>query len=200
MLQSLSSKSEFHQKIERINQRQKANTFSSLMVQKIFGLKKSWKQLNKPQLAQMLETWEQMLAKCPETSNWKTVKVSDRLLSVTADRQRWVDYFGFASFTKAQEFLTEILPDCQWVLIRKSGQRLNVSIECKVWGLSPEKYQFLVQQEKDRSIPSMILVYNALNGGQYQTYIKSVNVDALETLKDLSNSDDRDRVRSAIGR
>jgi hypothetical protein len=159
--------------IEKINQRQQANTFSSLAIQKVLGVQKSWKQLNKRELRQMLEAWEQLLAKCPQTSNWKTVKTSDRLLSVTADGQRWVDYFGFASRTLAQEFATEILPHCQWVLIRKSGKRLNASIECKVWGLAADKYQSLVDQEKAQSIPAMILVYDAVNGGKYQTYIKS---------------------------
>lgn len=177
MLDNLHTKAQLHQMIEQIDQRQQAKTFSTLMVEKVLGVQKSCKQLNKRELIQMLDAWEQLLTKCPKTSDWKTVKVSDRLLSITADGQRWVDYFGFASWTLAQEFVTEILPHCQWVLIRKSGKRLNVSIECKIWGLATDKYQSLVEKEKSQSIPAMILVYDAVNGGKYQTYIKSVVSD-----------------------
>lgn len=151
MLTTANSKTELHNIFERINQKQQANAFSSLMVEKVLGLEKPWKQLNKHELEQMLAAWEQILAKCPKTSDWKTVKVSDCVLSVTANGQRWVDYFGFASWTPAQEFLKEILPDCEWALIRKSGKRLNVSVECKIWQLAPEKYQQLVEAEKAKN-------------------------------------------------
>lgn len=173
MLGNLHTKAQLHHTIEQINQRQQANAFSSLMVQKVLGVEKTWKQLNKPELSQLLESWEQLMAKCPQTKDWKTVKTSDRLLSVTANGHRWVDYFGFASRNLAQEFATEILPDCQWLLIRKSGKRLNASMECKVWGLAADKYQSLVDREPAQSLPAMILVYDAANGGKYQTYVKS---------------------------
>lgn len=179
------SKLELQQVIEKINQRQQGDAFSSVMVEKVLGVRKTWKQLNKSELCQILEAWEQLLAKCPQTSDWKTIKVSDRLLSVTGDGQRWVDYFGFASFTPAAEFISQILPDCQWAMIRKSGKRLNASIECKVWGLSEAKYQELVNQEKAKDIPSMIMVYDAVNGGEYQTYIRTNNPDVAEKFKDL---------------
>lgn len=180
MLKYLQTKPQLHQRIKTINQGQQANAFSSLMGQKVLGVKKSWKQLNKRELGQMLEAWDKMLANCPQTSDWKTVKVSDRLVSITANGHRWVDYFGFASFTPAQEFVTEILPHCHWALIRQSGHRLNVSIECKVWGLAPDKYQLLVDREKAQSIPKIILVYDAVNGGKYQTYIKSAPLPVID--------------------
>lgn len=198
LLQKMNTKTELHQRIEKINQKQQANTFSSLMVEKVFGSQKSWKQLNKQELVQMLDAWEQILIKCPQTSDWKTVTVSDRLLSVTANGQRWVDYFGFPSWTPAQKFMTEILPDCEWALIRKSGKRLNVSIECKVWGLNAEKYQLLVEQEKAQKIPDMILVYDAIDGGHYQTYMKTANVNQLQKINGLSNPKVGDRLGAAI--
>jgi hypothetical protein len=148
----VNSKTELHKNFQKINQEQQANAFSSLMVEKVLGVQKPWKQLNKQELEQMLAAWEHILAKCPKTSDWKTVKVSDRLLSITANGQRWVDYFGFASWTPAQEFVQGILPDCEWALIRKSGKRLNVSIECKVWQLDPKTYQQLVETEKAQHI------------------------------------------------
>jgi hypothetical protein len=179
------SKIELQQVIEKINQRQQGDAFSSMMVEKVLGVRKTWKQLNKSELCQILESWEKLLAKCPQTSDWKTIKVSDRLLSVMADNQRWVDYFGFASLTPAEEFFSQILPHCQWAMIRKSGKRLNASIEGKVWGLSAAKYQELVDQEKTKNIPSMIMVYDAVNGGEYQTYIRTNNPEVVEKFKDV---------------
>jgi hypothetical protein len=185
MLHQFLSKIELQQVISKINQRQQGDAFSSVMVEKVLGVAKPWKQLNKSELCQILEAWEKLLALCPHTSDWKTIKVSDRLLSVTGDGQRWVDYFGFASFTPAAEFVRQILPDCQWAMIRKSGKRLNASIEAKVWGLSAAKYQELVDQEKTQNIPSMIMVYDAVNGGKYQTYIQTNNPEVVEKFKDL---------------
>ncbi len=185
MLHHTLSKVELQQVISKINQRQQGDAFSSVMVEKVLGVKKPWKQLNKSELCQILEAWEQLLAKCPQTSDWKTIKVSERLLSVMADNQRWVNYFGFASLTPAAEFTSQILPHCQWAMIRQSGKRLNASIECKVWGLSEAKYQELVDQEKAKHIPSMLIIYDAVNGGEYQTYIRTNNPDVAEKFKDL---------------
>lgn len=147
MLAHTLTKIELQEVIEKINQQQQGDAFSFAMIEKLLGVRKTWKQLNKTELSHILEAWHQLLAQCPQTSNWKTIKVSDRLLSIMADNQRWVDYFGFASFTPAAEFIKEILPHCQWAMMRKSGKRLNTSIECKVWGLSAAKYQDLVNHK-----------------------------------------------------
>lgn len=190
MLTTGKTKTDLHRIFHKINQQQQANAFSSLMVEKVLGVQKPWKQLNKPALEQMLAAWEQILAKCPKTSDWKTVKVSDRLLSVTANGQRWVDYFGFASWTPAQEFIQEILPDCEWALIRQSGRRLNVSIECKIWRLSPEKHQQLVEAEQSKLIRQDAAIVD-----NYKSDLSSIDFE-LAPVNRFSDSFDRIGSRS----
>lgn len=130
------SKEQLIHEIAVINRRQKSTVFSPGVIGKILGNPQSWRSLKKDELIQVLEAWNHLLQSCPKTANWETVQRGDRQVSLLADGQPWVDYFGFPSLKSAETFLDQVLPHCDWAIVRPSGKRVNASFECKVWGLN----------------------------------------------------------------
>lgn len=135
------SKEQLIHEIAIIHRGQKGIVFSQGIIGKILGHPQSWRTLKKDELIQVLEAWHDLLHSCPKTANWETVERGDRRVSLLADGQPWVDYFGFPSLKSAETFLAQVLPHCDWAIVRKSGKRVNASFECKVWGLNQENFQ-----------------------------------------------------------
>lgn len=140
------SKEQLIHEIAIIDRRQKGTVFSPGVIGKILGHPQSWRTLKKDELIQILETWHHLLQSCPKTANWETVEKGDRRVSLLADGQPWVDYFGFPSRQSAEAFLDQVLPHCNWAIVRKSGKRVNASFECKVWGLTDDSLQAIDSQ------------------------------------------------------
>lgn len=140
------SKEQLIHEIAVIDRRQKGSVFSAGVIGKILGHPQSWKTLKKDELIQLLEAWNHLLQSCPKTAHWETVVKGDRRVSLLADGQPWVDYFGFPSRPSAQAFLDQVLPHCDWAIVRSSGKRVNASFECKVWGLTEENFQAIGPQ------------------------------------------------------
>ncbi|MCT7984823.1 hypothetical protein NG796_16255 [Laspinema sp. A4] len=140
------SKEQLIHEIAGIDRRQKGTVFSSEVIGKILGHPQPWRTLKKDELIQVLEAWNHLLESCPKTADWKRIERGDRQVSLLADGHPWVDYFGFPSLKSAELFLEEVLPHCDWAIIRKSGKRVNASFECKVWGLIPDSLQAIGPQ------------------------------------------------------
>ncbi|WP_449416937.1 hypothetical protein [Phormidium nigroviride] len=155
MSKTPTTKEQLLKTIAQIQKSQKAEVFCDPAIAKILGTPKKWKALNKSELCLVIDAWKQMLSACPQTANWLPLRISSRIFSLVADGVRWVDYFGFASKQEAEAFLENIMPDCKWAAIRQGGKRVNASFECKVWGLSSEKFQSIVANEKMLSGPQM---------------------------------------------
>lgn len=174
------TKKQLFVEIETIEKRQKGEVFSAPTIKKLLGTSKTWKSLKKNELIVVLNAWKEMLAKCPQTANWETLPIGDRIVCVTADGQRWVDYFGFPSMSCAEAFLEQILPDCHWAMLRKSGKRVNASVECKVWGLEAEKFEAMIGREKERLSPKMTVLYHGISGSKFQTYLKMAESEKIQ--------------------
>lgn len=183
------TKQQLSKQIRLINLRQKGEAFPKQMVCKLVGEEKTWKALKKEGLVLAIAAWNELMGQCPQTANWQTVKTSDRIISLIADGKRWVDYFGFRRMASAEKFIEQILPHCKWVAIRKSGKRLNASIECKVWGLEQEQFDLIVAKEKTASSPKMAMLYYAIGDGKFQTYIKTAESDKIEEYNCLTKAE-----------
>lgn len=183
------TKKQLLNQIRQINLRQKGDAFPKQMVHKLAGEEKTWKALNKQELVLAIAAWNELMGQCPQTANWQTIKTSDRIISLTADGKRWVDYFGFRRIATAEKFIEQILPHCQWVAIRKSGKRLNASVECKVWGLEQEQLDLIVAKEKAISPPKMTMLYYAVGDGKFQTYIKTAESEGIEEYNCLTQAE-----------
>ncbi len=72
--------------------------------------------------------------------------MGDRRVSLLANGHPWVDYFGFPSLKSAEAFLDQVLPHCDWAMVRKCGKRVNASFECKVWGLTESYFPAIAPQ------------------------------------------------------
>ena len=140
------SKEQLIHEIVVIHRRQKGIVFSPGVIGKILGNPQPWRSLKKDELIQVLEAWHSLLQSCPKTAHWETVERGDRQVSLLADGQTWVDYFGFPSLKSAETFLDQVLPHCDWAIVRPSGKRVNASFECKVWGLTPDYSQAIGPQ------------------------------------------------------
>ncbi|MCT7995756.1 hypothetical protein [Laspinema olomoucense] len=140
------NKEQLLHEIALIDRRQKSTVFSPGIIGKILGTPQSWRSLKKDELIQVLEAWHHLLESCPKTSHWETVERGDRRVSLLADGQPWVDYFGFPSLKSAETFLEQVLPHCDWAIVRKSGKRVNASFECKVWGLTQDYFPAIAPQ------------------------------------------------------
>jgi hypothetical protein len=147
------SKEQITHEIEAIETRQKGTVFSPEMIEKILGISRPWKSLKKLELIQVLEAWNHLLQSCPKTAHWETVVIGDRMVSLLAEGHPWVDYFGFPSLKSAEAFLNQVLPHCNWAMIRKSGKRVNASFECKVWGLTQDYFQAIAPERVRVSTP-----------------------------------------------
>ncbi|MGE5657799.1 MAG: hypothetical protein ACM37W_14430, partial [Actinomycetota bacterium] len=147
-MSQMPTKEDLLKTLAQINKTQKGEVFSAPMLAKILGAPKKWRALSKSELCQVLEAWKEMRSAYPHTANWLSLVISNRMVSLTADGVRWVDYFGFPSQKAAEEFLEKIVPHCQWAMCRQSGKRVNASFECKVWRLEEQQFQAIVNQEQ----------------------------------------------------
>ncbi|MEB3830987.1 hypothetical protein [Phormidium sp. CCY1219] len=171
MTRQIPTKTQLIEEVRSIDRHQSGEAFSPATIAKVLGTPKSRYSLTKQELSGVLDAWKSMLAQCPKTANWKTLTISTRMVSLCADGERWVDYFGFPSLQAARQFQDWILPHCHWAMVRKGGQRVNASFECKVWGLDQQIFQALVNRETSLVFPPLTQRDRQHSLSQYPTHL-----------------------------
>lgn len=113
---------------------------------------KPWSSMCKAELIQALSDYHRVVTSSPTSRNWRTVKETNRIVTVRVDGAIWTSYLGFATQQEAYRFLYWILPQCSWALARK-GSRTGNPYEVKVWGISQSLLDELIKRDTPRPRP-----------------------------------------------